>query len=61
MAGDKAAHSFEVQDDALAMLDEAAKKYDLEDRNKALRCLLDYCAEDGDWDEIFDVVRCRRC
>ncbi len=61
MAGDKAAHTFEVQDDALAMLDEAAKKYDLEDRNKALRCLLDYCAEDGDWDEIFDVVRCRRC
>ena len=61
MAGQKVATTFEIQDDAVAMLDEAVKKYDLESRDKALRCLLDYCAEDGDWDEIFEVIRCRRC
>ena len=28
---------------------------------KVLRCLLDYAATDGNWDEIFGKVRCRRC
>jgi metal-responsive CopG/Arc/MetJ family transcriptional regulator len=54
-------HTFEVQEDALAMLDDAVKKHGLDSRDKALRALLDYCAEDGDWDEIFETVRCRRC
>ena len=61
MSGEKVSATFEVQEDALAMLDEAVEKHDLDSRDKALRCLLDYCAEDGDWEEIFEVMRCRRC
>lgn len=54
-------HTFDVHQDSLEMLDDAASKHGLEDRSKALRCLLDFCAEDGDWEEIFEVIRCRRC
>ena len=61
MSGDKVQETFEIQADALTLLDEAVKKYDLPDRSKALRCLLDFLAEDGDWDEIFETIRCRRC
>ena len=61
MAGEKIKVQFEVQEDAVAMLDNAVKEHDLESRDKALRCLLDYLAEDGDWEEIFDMIRCRRC
>ena len=61
MAGPKVQHTFEIQEDALAMLDDAVKKHDLDSRDKALRCLLDFCAEDGDWEDIFETIRCRRC
>jgi hypothetical protein len=61
MAGDKISVSFDVQPDDIVLLDKAVKDYDLPDRSKALRCLIDYLAEDGDWDEVFDVIRCRRC
>ncbi len=61
MAGMKSATTFEVQQDLIAMLDEAATKYGLAGRDKALRCVLDYVAQDGDWDEIFGKVRCLRC
>ncbi len=61
MSGDKVQETFEIQADALSLLDEAVKKYDLPDRSKALRCILDFLAEDGDWDEIFETIRCRRC
>lgn len=61
MAEAKQTVTFEIQEDLLRMLDEAVKRYDLPDRGKALRCVLDYVAADGDWDEIFDQVRCLRC
>lgn len=61
MAGDKITVEFEVQPDALAMLDEIVAKYGLPDRSKAIRCLLDYAAEEGDRDLIFGTVRCMRC
>ena len=61
MARDKIEHTFEIQEDAIKMLDEAVEKHNLESRDKALRCLLDYCAEDGDWEDIFETVRCLRC
>lgn len=61
MAGMKQTISFEVQQDALDMLDAAAEKYGLADRGKALRVLLDYAAADGDWDDIFSKRRCLRC
>ena len=61
MARDKIEHTFEIQEDAIKMLDEAVEKHNLESRDKALRCLLDYCAEDGEWEDIFETVRCLRC
>ncbi len=61
MAGRKQETTFQVQQDLLAMLDEAAKRYSLPGRDKALRCILDYTAQDGDWDEIFSKARCMRC
>ena len=61
MAGMKSATTFEVQQDLVAMLDHAASQYSLSSRDKALRCVLDYVAADGNWDEIFGKVRCMRC
>ena len=61
MAGIKNATTFEVQQDLVAMLDQAASQYELSGRDKALRCVLDYVATDGNWDEIFGNVRCLRC
>lgn len=61
MAGIKSETTFEVQRDLIAMLDQAVTRYNLADRDKALRCILDYVAEDGDWDEIFGKIRCLRC
>ena len=43
------------------MLSDAVEKYDLPDINKAMRCILDYVASDGDWENIFNTRRCLRC
>ena len=61
MAGDKIEMAFEINVDAGDMLARIVERYDLPDASKALRILLDYAATDGDWDEIFGRVRCRRC
>jgi len=61
MAGAKAQVQFEINPDSFEMLVRIAERYNLPDVSKALRCLLDYAATDGDWDEIFKTVRCRRC
>jgi len=61
MAGAKQSVSFQIQEDAVQMLEDAVKRYGLPDVNKALRCLLDYAATDGDWDAIFGEIRCTRC
>ena len=61
MAGDKSKVTFEINPDAHDMLKKITEKYELADESKALRCLLDYAATDGDWEEIFAKVRCRRC
>ena len=54
--------SFEIYDDSEKMLDQIADKYDLPDKSKALRCLLDYVEEkESDWDEMFATIRCNRC
>ena len=52
---------FEIYPDSYEMLIEITQRYQLPDPSKALRCLLDYAATDGDWDKIFKQVRCRRC
>ena len=61
MAGDKVKAEFEVNDDMLDLLDKVKDDYKLPSRDKALRCLLDYLAEEADRDRIFKTVRCRRC
>ena len=61
MAGVKQTVTFEIQDDLMQMLNAVAEKYNLPDAGKALRCLLDYAATDGDWDAIFSEIRCNRC
>lgn len=43
------------------MLEKAKEEYDLKSVDKALRCILDYVALDGDWEEIFGETRCIRC
>jgi hypothetical protein len=43
-------------------LEEAVRKYQLEDQGKALRCLINYVRENPDKaDEIFTEVRCLHC
>ncbi len=44
------------------MLEQITDKYDLPDKSKALRCLLDYAEEkESDWDDMFATIRCNRC
>jgi hypothetical protein len=61
MSGNKVSMTFEVQEDAVKMLDYAAKMYGMPDRDKALRVLLDYLAKDANWNQIFTLIRCVRC
>lgn len=61
MAENKVSVSFEVNSDSAEMLARIVDQYKLPDNSKAIRCLLDYVAEDGDWDAIFGKVRCLRC
>ena len=54
--------SFEIYSDSEKMLEQITDKYDLPDKSKTLRCLLDYVEEkESDWDDIFATVRCNRC
>ncbi len=54
--------SFEIYDDSEKMLEQIVDKYDLPDKSKALRCLMDYVEEkESDWDDMFATVRCNRC
>ena len=54
--------SFEIYSDSEKMLEQITDKYDLPDKSKALRCLLDYVEEkESDWDDMFATVRCNRC
>ena len=61
MAGAKTGVEFQVQNDLVKMLEFAAEKYKLGDKDKALRCILDFIATDADWDEMFKTIRCIRC
>ena len=61
MAGPNTKVTFEIKSDSYDMLKDIKEKYGLPDTSKALRVLLDYVAQDGDWDDIFGTVRCSRC
>ena len=53
---------FEIYDDSEKMLNQIVDKYDLPDKSKALRCLMDYVEEkETEWDEMFATIRCNRC
>ena len=49
MAGKKEKVTFEIQNDLIKMLEVATEKYNLPSVDKALRCILDFVANDGDW------------
>ena len=54
--------SFEIYSDSEKMLEQITDKYDLPDKSKTLRCLLDYVEEkESDWDDMFTTIRCNRC
>ena len=54
--------SFEIYSDSEKMLEQIIDKYDLPDKSKTLRCLLDYVEEkESDWDDMFATIRCNRC
>ena len=54
--------SLEIYSDSEKLLEQIVDKYDLPDKSKALRCLLDYLEEkESDWDDMFATVRCNRC
>lgn len=57
MAGKKISVEFDAHEDMVKMLERATGKYNLEDKSKALRCLLDFAATDGDWDIFFKQIR----
>ena len=54
--------SFEIYSDSEKMLEQIVDLYDLPDKSKALRCLLDYVEEkESEWDDMFANIRCNRC
>ena len=57
----KVNESFEIYEDHASWIGEMVEKFDLEERGKAIRVLLDYAASDGNLDEIFANFRCRHC
>ena len=61
MAGVKINVDFTINQDSQKFLESMVDKYGLADASKAIRCLLDYAASDGDTDEIFKKIRCNRC
>ena len=61
MAGEKIKVDFTINKDSQKFLESMVDKYGLANASKAMRCLLDYAASDGDTDEIFKKIRCNRC
>ncbi|HVB38081.1 MAG TPA: hypothetical protein VND92_06055 [Vicinamibacterales bacterium] len=59
---DLAPHSIELESEKVQFLEDMAKKYDLADIGKAVRCLVNYARENQDkLDDIFGEVRCLDC
>ena len=53
---------FTIYSDQDEMLQQIVEAYELPDKSKAIRCLLDYVEEnDGNWDDMFQTVRCNHC
>ncbi len=55
-------YSVELKESQHQWLEAKAKKYDLPDASKALRCLINYAIDNEDSEpDIFDEIRCLDC
>ena len=61
MAGDKSTEEFEINVDHLDWLEDMSTKYDLPDKDKALRIVLDYVMTEADEKPLFTKIRCLHC
>ena len=62
MAEPNAEYTVVLNEQQHAFLGEIARKYNLSDESKALRCLINFAIESSSaHDEIFQKVRCRNC
>ena len=62
MYKDKIKMEVEIYADMDKLLDKIVDDYNLPDKSKAIRVLLDYVDEkENEWDEMFATVRCNRC
>ncbi len=62
MSKDKKEVTFEIYPDMEKLLDKIVDDYNLPDKSKAIRILLDYVDEkDSEWDDMFATTRCNRC
>ena len=62
MSKDKIKMEVEIYADMDKLLDKIVDDYNLPDKSKAIRVLLDYVDEkENEWDEMFATVRCNRC
>tara|TARA_B100001540_G_scaffold274148_1_gene259437 strand:+ start:87 stop:275 length:189 start_codon:yes stop_codon:yes gene_type:complete len=62
MSGEKKEVAFEIYPDMDKLLEKIVDDYNLPDKSKAIRILLDYVDEkDTEWDDIFGTKRCNRC
>ena len=54
--------SVELKEQQLEYLDTMAKKHNLPDRSKALRCLITFATQEADHEaSIFTEIRCVNC
>jgi hypothetical protein len=61
MQKQKVLEQVEIESDQLEWLKDMAESHELPDLSKALRVVLDHAMMDGDEDDIFGSIRCRRC
>lgn len=56
------ATTLELKENQVEYLEGMAKKYNLPDRSKALRCLITFAREQAEQeDSIFTEIRCENC
>ena len=62
MSDEKIVLNLEIYTDMDRLLEKIVDDYNLPDKSKAIRILLDYIDEkDSEWDDIFGTTRCNRC
>ena len=62
MSNEKIEVTFEINSDMDKLLDKIVDDYNLSDKSKAIRVLLDYVEEkETEWDDMFATIRCNRC